>query len=60
VPCADLKAYLDPPPTEVGMLLPSPRGGMWDPRNFSKRFRNHLDSIGLVDRHFHGLRDSPR
>ena len=57
IPChADLRAYLNALPTEIGMLVPNHKGRMWDPSRFSKIFRDHLDSIELADRHFHGLR----
>lgn len=48
--------YLDALPIDVGLLVPGPRGRPWDESAFSKALRAHLDKIGLVDCHFHGLR----
>jgi len=52
----DLQRHIESLGIEVGLLVPGPRGKPWEPSEFSREFRSHLDSIGLTGRHLHGLR----
>lgn len=57
IPChSKLREHLDSLKIDVGLLVPGPGGKAWEPSAFSKAFRACLDSIGLTDRHLHGLR----
>ena len=53
---SELKTYLDALPVEVGLLVPGPNGKQWDESAFAKKFRAHLDGLGLQHLTFHGLR----
>lgn len=51
-----LKHHLDALPRDNSLFVVTPSGRPWDPRNFSRAFRKILNSLGLTDLSFHGLR----
>lgn len=53
---SNLKVYLDRLPREALLLVPSPRGTLWDASAFSKAFKVELNKVGLTHLTFHGLR----